>query len=89
LTVRAGRALSWSAVAQETPLREEAMKEGMKYNSLLVRVACVALIVCVVFPVGRMLYPHVAGAIDTIPFSAIEAVVTTTLGFSLYGALFG
>jgi hypothetical protein len=65
------------------------MKEGMKYNPLLVKLACVALVVCVVFPAGSMLYPHVADAIDTMPFSAIEAVVTTTLGFGLYGALFG
>jgi hypothetical protein len=61
----------------------------MKDNPLLVKLACVALMVCLVFPMGRMLYPYVADAIDNLPFSAIEAVVTTSLAFGLYGALFG
>jgi len=60
----------------------------MKKYSLLVKLACVAIVVCVVFPLGGMIYPYVADAIDNVPFSAIEAVVTTSLGFGLYGALF-
>ncbi len=61
----------------------------MHRNPLLVKLACVGLMVCLVFPLGSMLYPYVADAIDNLPYSAIEAVVTTSLGFGLYGALFG
>jgi hypothetical protein len=56
---------------------------------LATRVACVGLIVCVVFPLGEMVFPTVAELIGEFPFTAIEAVVTTTLGFGLFEVLFG
>lgn len=53
------------------------------------RLMCVALVVALVFPAGRMLFPLIAHDIGTTPFGAIEAVVSTTLGFGLYEVLFG
>jgi hypothetical protein len=50
---------------------------------------CVALVVSLIFPAGRMLFPLIAHEIGTTPFGAIEAVVSTSLGFGLYAALFG
>jgi hypothetical protein len=50
---------------------------------------CVALIVAVVFPLGRMLFPLIGHDIGETPFGAIEAVLSTSLGFGLYAALFG
>jgi hypothetical protein len=53
------------------------------------RLMCVALVVSLIFPAGRMLFPLIAHEIGTTPFGAIEAVVSTSLGFGLYAALFG
>jgi hypothetical protein len=61
----------------------------MDRKLLLIRLACVALALCLVVPLGRLLFPAVADAIGAMPFNALEAVVTTTLGFGLYAALFG
>ena len=61
----------------------------MTNSSLLNRLMCVALIVAVVFPLGRMLFPLIGTDIGETPFGAIEAVVSTSLGFGLYAALFG
>jgi hypothetical protein len=58
-------------------------------SRLIARVACVALIVCIVFPLGELAFPVIAATIGDFPFTALEAVVTTTLGFGLFEALFG
>jgi len=56
---------------------------------LAARVACVALVVSIVFPVGRMLFPYVGAELGSVQFSALEAVLSTTLGFGIYAAFFG
>lgn len=56
---------------------------------LAARLACVALVVSVVFPLGRMLFPYLGGELGAMQFSALEAVVSTTVGFGLYTAFFG
>ena len=56
---------------------------------LAARLACVGVVVCVVFPLGQMVFPAVADTIGAVPFTAIEAVVTATLGFELFEVLFG
>jgi hypothetical protein len=56
---------------------------------LAARLACVALVVTVVFPLGRMLFPYLGGELGAMQFSALEAVVSTTVGFGLYTAFFG
>lgn len=61
----------------------------MGKSSIVVKVACVALVATVMFPVGRMLFPYVGPEIGGLTFGAIEAMVSTTLGFSIYAMLFG
>jgi len=57
-------------------------------NSLVNRLLCVALVVAVIFPLGRFVFPMIGQDIGETPFGAIEAVVSTTLGFGLYAILF-
>lgn len=61
----------------------------MDRKALTVRLACVALAVCVIVPLARYVFPAAAGEIGPMPFNAIEAVVTTSLGFGLYTLFFG
>src|SRR5262249_48631559 len=56
---------------------------------LAARLACVALVVSVVFPLGRMLFPYVGAEFGVLQFSALEAVLSTTIGFGIYTAFFG
>jgi hypothetical protein len=56
---------------------------------LAARLACVALVVSVVFPLGRVLFPYLGGELGAMQFSALEAVLSTTVGFGLYTAFFG
>ena len=56
--------------------------------NLIDKVACVALVAAVMFPVGQILFPHVA-VMGSAPFSAVEAVLSTGLGYGLYAVLFG
>jgi hypothetical protein len=60
-----------------------------KENTLVSKLWCVALVVCLIFPLGQVLFPYVSSVIDPLVFSAIEAVVSATLGLGLYLALFG
>jgi hypothetical protein len=53
------------------------------------KLACVALVVSVMFPLGRMVFPLVADQFGSLSFSALEAVVSTSLGYGLYSAFFG
>jgi hypothetical protein len=55
---------------------------------LITKLICVALVVSVVFPGGQMLFPVIGHSIGETPFGAIEAVVSTSLGFGLYAVLF-
>jgi hypothetical protein len=56
---------------------------------LAARLACVALVVSIVFPLGRMLFPYVGAELGKLQFSALEAVLSTTVGFGIYTAFFG
>jgi hypothetical protein len=55
---------------------------------VITKLVCVALVVSFVFPVGQELFPVIGHEIGVAPFSAIEAVLSTSLGFGLYSALF-
>jgi hypothetical protein len=57
--------------------------------SMIVKLMCVGLVATVMMPVGRELYPYVAGVMDTMKFDAFEALLSATLGYALYAALFG
>lgn len=59
------------------------------YKPLAIRLACVALVVCVMIPLGKEIFPHVANEIGEFPFATAEAMISATLGFGIYAALFG
>ena len=61
----------------------------MRRAPLVTKVLCVALVASVMLPVGRVVYPAIAGVIDGMQFDAAEAVVSATLGFAIYAAMFG
>jgi hypothetical protein len=58
-------------------------------HPIIVRLACVAAVVVIVFPLGLTLFPYVSDVLGGTPFKTLEAVVSATLGFGLYAALFG
>jgi hypothetical protein len=61
----------------------------MKIHPLVDRLLCVALVACLMMPVGEMLFPYVSDALNGLEFNALEAVVSATLGFEIYAAFFG
>jgi hypothetical protein len=61
----------------------------MGHHPIIDRLVCVAMVVTLVFPAGRMLFPLIAHDIGSTPFGAIEAVISTAVGFGLYETLFG
>jgi hypothetical protein len=56
---------------------------------VITKLICVALVVSFMFPAGQMLFPMIEHEIGETPFSAIEAVLSTSIGFGLYSVLFG
>jgi hypothetical protein len=40
-------------------------------------------------PVGREVYPYIESLMDTLKFGTVEAVLSATIGFALYAAMFG
>jgi hypothetical protein len=58
-------------------------------HPMLIRVLCVAMIAALMMPIGRALFPYVGPEIGALPFNTIEAVISTTVGFGVYAALFG
>ncbi len=61
----------------------------MKRAPLITKLLCVALVASVMMPLGRELYPYLESMLDSLQFDAAEAVVSTTLGFAIYAAMFG
>ena len=61
----------------------------MKIHPLVDRLACVALVACLMIPAGDLIFPYVSGVLDGLEFNAIEAVVSASLGFEMYAAFFG
>ena len=43
----------------------------------------------VMMPLGREVYPYIQSVMDALKFDAIEAVLSATIGFALYAAMFG
>jgi hypothetical protein len=58
-------------------------------SRLATQLACVGLVVCVMFPLGQLVFPAMAQAIGELPFTTFEAVATAALGFGLFEVLFG
>jgi hypothetical protein len=63
--------------------------EILSIHPVIIKLACVAAVVVVVFPLGMMLIPYLADELGDTPFKTIEALVSATLGLGLYAALFG
>jgi hypothetical protein len=61
----------------------------MKIHPVVDRLACVALVACLMIPAGEMIFPYVSGVLDGLEFNALEAVLSATVGFEIYGAFFG
>lgn len=61
----------------------------MDRDRFVIKLLCVALVASIMMPVGRALFPYVAGMIGGLPFEAVEAVVSAAIGFGLYAAVFG
>jgi hypothetical protein len=55
---------------------------------LIVRLLCVALVAAVMLPVGRAIFPYLDTSMTGMQFHALEAVVSTTLGFGIF-SIFG
>jgi hypothetical protein len=58
-------------------------------HPIIIKLACVAVVVVIVFPLGMMVFPYIADEMGGTPFKALEAMVSATLGLGLYAALFG
>jgi hypothetical protein len=61
----------------------------MKAHPFVERLLCVALVASIMIPVGRMVFPYLDDMLGGLEFHAIEAVVSTTLGFGIYAVIFG
>jgi hypothetical protein len=61
----------------------------MTNTPLVNKLLCVAAVASVMLSLGRLVFPLIDGMIGTVQFDAIEAVVSATLGFGLYAAMFG
>ena len=54
----------------------------------IAKLICIGLVAAVMLPLGRMLFPYVSADMTQMQFQAIEAVISATAGFGLYG-IFG
>ena len=61
----------------------------MKRGPLITKLMCVALVATVMMPLGRDLYPYIEGAMGSLQFDAFEAVLSASVGFAIYAAMFG
>jgi hypothetical protein len=55
---------------------------------IIAKLLCIGLVAAVMLPAGRLLFPYVSAELSQMQFQALEAVVSATVGFSLYG-IFG
>jgi len=61
----------------------------MRRAPLMTKLLCVAMVASIMMPVGREIYPYIAGLLGSMQFDAAEAVVSATLGFAIDAAMFG
>ncbi len=61
----------------------------MKRGPLLTKIMGVALVATVMMPLGRDVYPYIESILSNLQFDAFEAVLSATLGFAIYAAMFG
>ena len=56
-------------------------------DATVTKLLCVAFVAAIMLPVGHILFPYVSNELTGIQFQAIEAVISTTLGFGIYSVL--
>lgn len=56
-------------------------------RALVTKLMCVALVAAVMLPVGTLLYPYVSADLSGTQFQAVEAVVSTSLGYGIFAFL--
>jgi hypothetical protein len=62
------------------------MWEGtMLKNPVILKLLCAAFVGCLILPLGGLLFPYLD--VPVLPFNALEAVVSATLGFGIAGFL--
>lgn len=61
----------------------------MGKHPTVIKLMCVAVVVCIVLPLGRAVFPYVADFMDHMSFSAVEALLAAAGGWGIYVALFG
>lgn len=61
----------------------------MEDRPIVNKLLCVAAVASIMLSLGRVVFPLVDGMVGGLQFDAIEAVVSATLGFGLYAAMFG
>ncbi len=54
----------------------------------IVKLMCIGLVAAIMLPVGRMIFPYISPELSRMQFQAIEAVLSASLGFGIYG-IFG
>lgn len=52
---------------------------------IFLKLLCAASVGCLILPLGSMLFPYLD--IPVLPFNAIEAMVSATVGFGIAGLL--
>jgi hypothetical protein len=53
----------------------------------IARLLCIGLVAAIMLPLGRVLFPYVSADLSPMQFQALEAIVSATIGFGLYGIL--
>ena len=61
----------------------------MRWGKLITRLMCVGLVASIMMPVGREIYPYIESMMDSLQFNTVEAVLSATIGYALYAAIFG
>jgi hypothetical protein len=54
---------------------------------LIAKLLCIGLVAAIMLPVGHLLFPYVSAELSRIQFQVLEAMVSATLGFGIYGVL--
>ena len=51
----------------------------------IAKLLCIGGVAAVMLPVGRELFPYVCAELSRMQFQALEAVLSATVGFGIYG----
>jgi len=57
----------------------------MIQRSIIAKLLCIGVVAAVMLPVGRMLFPYVSAELTRMQFQALEAVISATVGYGIYG----